>query len=49
MFSAARDLGAYCNDSTVRVSSVSRPQDAVLCVNGLNSITKYRFSGNLLT
>jgi histidinol-phosphatase len=35
---AARGLGAFANGVSIRISAKTRPEDAVLCFNGLNKI-----------
>ena len=48
MFTAARNLGSYCNDERIQASAVSDPSQAVLCVNGFNAIQRYGFSSRLI-
>lgn len=48
MFSAARGEGAYCNDERIRASSIAEPDQAVLCVNGLNAIARRPFANQFL-
>lgn len=47
LYSACRGGGAFLNGRPVRASAVSRIEDAVLCVNGLNAVAD-RFAGRLL-
>ncbi len=48
LFCAARGHGAFCNDEPIRVSSVTSPSDAVLCLNGFNSAARLPFASRLL-
>jgi histidinol-phosphatase len=48
LFSAAKGGGAYWNDSTAKVSSVTKRSQALLCVNGFGLIRRYPFSDHLL-
>ncbi len=43
LYSAATGEGAFRNDARIRVSQISSPAQAVLCVNGLNATYKLRF------
>ena len=38
MYSGARGYGADCNGRPLRASSISRLQDAVVCINGINAL-----------
>jgi len=48
MYFAVRGGGAYVNDRAIRVSGVSSPAQAVLCVNSLNLAGKMPFADRLL-
>lgn len=48
MYFAVRGSGAYVNDRAIRVSSISSPGEAVLCVNSLNEAGKLPFADRLL-
>jgi histidinol-phosphatase len=48
LYSAVRGGGAFCNGAPIHVSSIRNPQQAVLCVNGLNDILKLPFAGRLI-
>jgi histidinol-phosphatase len=48
MFTAARGAGAFLNGEPIRTSDISDASQAVLCVNGFNSIRKHEFSAGLL-
>jgi len=48
MFTAAHNLGSYCNDARIYASAISDASQAVLCVNGFNSIQRYGFSSRLI-
>lgn len=45
---AARGAGAWRNDDAIRVSSIARTDQAVLCVNSLNTIGELPFAGGLV-
>jgi fructose-1,6-bisphosphatase/inositol monophosphatase family enzyme len=47
LYSACRGGGAWVNDRRIHASPISRREDAVLCVNGLNAVAD-RFAGRLL-
>lgn len=48
LFQACRGQGAFRNDAPVHVSPIADIRQAVLCVNGLNSIRKCSFAPRLL-
>ncbi|HZT33853.1 MAG TPA: inositol monophosphatase [Bryobacteraceae bacterium] len=48
MFHASRGGGAYRNGDRIRVSPIGEPARAVVCVNGLNGLTRYGFAPRLL-
>lgn len=48
MFSATRGGGAFCNGVPIRVSAIACPSQAVLCVNGFNTISRNHFAPNLV-
>jgi histidinol-phosphatase len=48
MYTAARNVGSYCNDERIRASAISDVSQAVLCVNGFNAIQRYGFSNRLI-
>ncbi len=45
---AARGLGAYRNDTRIRVSNIAEVSQSLLCVNGFNDVLSYPFAPNLL-
>lgn len=47
-FHAARDAGAWCDGSRIRVSRIDRVSEAVLAINSLNAIGRYPFAPRLL-
>ena len=48
MFTAARNLGSYCNDEPIHASAIADPSQAVLCMNGFNALGRYGFSAGLI-
>ena len=48
MYSAAQGAGAFSNDRRIRVSSVTQPGQAVLCVNSFDLVGRLPFAGRLL-
>lgn len=48
LYHAARGGGAFHNDNPMRVSGISTPDKAVLCVNGFNGILGLPFAAELL-
>ena len=48
MFTATRGGGAFCNGAAIAVSAIASPSEAVLCVNGFNTISKNHFAPNLI-
>ncbi len=48
LYTACRGQGAYCNGERIQVSAVSLASQAVLCVNGLNSLTRFPFAPGFL-
>lgn len=48
MYYAARNGGAWANERRVRVSGISDPRQALLCVNGLNTMLEMPFASGLL-
>jgi histidinol-phosphatase len=47
-FFASRGGGAYVNGDRIRVSTVDKVSEAVLCVNGLNYVGRHPFAPRLL-
>lgn len=45
---AARGGGAWCNGRRLKASSIERPQDAVLCLNGINALHARPFGDQVL-
>ncbi len=45
---AARGAGAFRNGARIQASSITDPCQALLCVNGFNSVLKYPFAPRLL-
>lgn len=48
LFRASRGAGAFCNSEPIRSSAISNASQAVLCVNGFNTVRKYGWSAGLL-
>jgi histidinol-phosphatase len=48
MYFAARGLGAYCDDTRIRVSDRTQLNESVLCANQLNSFAKHPMGPKLL-
>ena len=48
MFTATRGGGAFCNGAPIRVSAIASPSEAVLCVNGFNTVSRNHFAQNLI-
>ncbi len=48
MYSAARGAGAFRNEKRIQISAVSRPEQAVLCINGLNDLGRHPFAPQLI-
>jgi len=48
IFTAARNMGSYCNDERIHASAISDASQAVLCVNGFNTVQRYGFSAGLI-
>ena len=48
MFFAARGAGAFLNNSAIHVSGIADPRQAVLCLNGFNTMRKFEFAPRLL-
>jgi fructose-1,6-bisphosphatase/inositol monophosphatase family enzyme len=48
MFFAIRGHGAFCDDTRIGVSNVSSASQAVLCINGLNNMSRRTFAPGLL-
>src|SRR6185437_4907784 len=48
LYCAARGAGARRNNTPIHVSSIAKPEAAVLCVNGLNRVGREPFAGRLL-
>ncbi len=48
LFHAVRGGGAFRNGAPIRVSAVASPSNAVLCVNGLNTLGRYAFAPRLM-
>ena len=49
MYYASKGGGAWCNGERLHVSSVKKPCEALLCVNGLSFMHRYPFAPDLLT
>lgn len=49
MYFASRGSGAYCNDRSIRISSVTTVSEASICLTGLNNFGKYAFCGKLFS
>jgi histidinol-phosphatase len=47
-FHAARGSGAFRNGQRIHVSAISDPAQAVICLNGFNSLTNHRLAEHLL-
>jgi histidinol phosphatase-like enzyme (inositol monophosphatase family) len=43
LFHAVRGGGAFCNGSPIRASGIDRVSQAVLCLNGFNSLDRFPF------
>ena len=48
MYFAARGMGAYCDDTPIRVSDKTKLNESVLCANQLNSFAKHPMGPKLL-
>jgi histidinol-phosphatase len=48
LYTARKGGGAFCNGEPIRVSSIASPQQAVICVNGINTLLEYPFALDLL-
>lgn len=48
LFAAARGGGAFMNGERIHASTVATPEQAVLCLNGFNTVTDHAFAGRLL-
>src|SRR5262249_33448401 len=48
MFTATRGGGAFLNGERIRASEISDASQAVLCLNGFNTIRRHDFSNGLL-
>ena len=48
MFSASKGGGAFWDDQRMSISNISKPSDALLCVNGLSFMRRYPFADQLL-
>lgn len=48
MFNAARGAGAYCNDTLIHASPITRAAEAVFCMNRFNAINEYSFAPRLV-
>lgn len=48
VYTAVRGGGAFCNDSPIHVSGIDRPSQAVLCVNGFNTVSRCPFAAGLM-
>jgi histidinol phosphatase-like enzyme (inositol monophosphatase family) len=49
LYFAARGAGAWRNDEPIHVSSIDKPESAVLCMNGLNRMGQEPFGGRLIS
>ncbi len=45
---ATRGGGAFLNDGRIRISSITDPAQAVLCINGFNDVLQFPFAPRLL-
>ena len=45
---AVRGAGAYLNDTPIRVSNISEPENGVVCLNGFNNLHPHAFHSKLL-
>jgi histidinol phosphatase-like enzyme (inositol monophosphatase family) len=48
MFSAVKGHGAWLNEKPIRISEITSVTEALLCVNGLNSMVRQSFRGAIL-
>jgi histidinol phosphatase-like enzyme (inositol monophosphatase family) len=48
LYSAAAGLGAYCNGTRIRCSSAKPPDQAMLCLTGIDHVVKWSWGGRLL-
>lgn len=48
LYFASRGGGAFLNNRPIRVSSISKPGEALLCVNGFNTVLSLPFAPKLL-
>jgi histidinol phosphatase-like enzyme (inositol monophosphatase family) len=48
MFSALKGRGAWLNEKPIRISEINHVSEALLCVNGLNSMVRQTFSGKIV-
>ena len=48
MYSAVRGGGAWRNDSRISISSIDRPQNALICVNGMTRLYEFPFAASII-
>jgi histidinol phosphatase-like enzyme (inositol monophosphatase family) len=48
VYHAVKGAGAWRNDQRISISGIDRPENALVCVNGLREIADYSFSPKLL-
>ncbi|HUS08393.1 MAG TPA: inositol monophosphatase family protein [Bryobacteraceae bacterium] len=48
MYSAVKGEGAWLNENPIRISDIGAPSSAVLCMNGMNSMTAQPFAPQVL-
>ncbi len=48
LYSATRGAGAWRNDLSIRISSITAPEQAVFCLDAFNNIQQHPFAGRLL-
>lgn len=48
MYWGVRGQGAFCNDQRIRISSITSPSEALVCLNGINHYTKHSFGPRFL-
>ena len=48
MYSAIRGGGAWRNDSRISISSIDKPQNALICVNGMTRLYEFPFAASII-
>jgi histidinol-phosphatase len=48
LYCAARGVGAFVNDATIRVSAIADSTQAVVCLDSFNNVTAHPFAAGLL-